>query len=495
MNQKQPQSCHSGCQTGALAQRLAIAGALLFPLSVAAESDAVDSLEKRVDELSRQLEQAKEELAAAKAEQQATGRQAVATEGEQAVETPAVVEEEGVAPAEEQVAAAAEPESTKIQFGPLTIGGAMRINYIRGDYVDTSDGPSRGGDGGNFELDTFRINMSLDHDEIIGKLEYRWYNGYNFLHTGWLGYELDAVSQIQVGVTRVPFGPGPYGVSQSWFFDQHYYVGLSDDMDFGVKYVTQRGNWDLDLAYFYSSEGNWNGASADSARYSYDAVKWTSALDQDGNVVSAPLNGYEERNQFNLRAIYNFDPFAIQTNLGFSLQYGQLNGKRADDGHHWAGSLHMVNQLGNFKLATQLTRYKIDIDDDNLLGTDELIPMGAYDFAWPVATKAWIPAVSLSYRYDTPRIGWLDYVLPYLEYSNIVKDEDDFNDSQMVTLGAAWASGGWYIYSDLVYSNGNYFVGDEGDNFSNIFAGVGDFGVDGNDRWNYRFNLNFGYYF
>ncbi len=160
-------------------------------------------------------------------------------------------------------------------------------------------------------------------------------------------------------MTRVPFGPGPYGVSQSWFFDQHYYVGLADDMDLGVKYVTKRGNWDLDLAYFVSSEGNWNGTSEDSARYSYDAVKWTSALDEDGNLVSAPVNGYEERNQFNLRAIYSFDDMAVPTDLGVSLQYGQLKGKRADDGHHWAASAHMVNQIGNFKLASQLTRYEI----------------------------------------------------------------------------------------------------------------------------------------
>ena len=121
--------------------------------------------------------------------------------------------------------------------------------------------------------------------------------------------------------------------------------------------------------------------------------------------------------------------------------------------------------------------------------------MGAFDFAWPVATKAWIPAVSLSYRIDTPGIAWLNHILPYLEYSSIVKDESDFKDSQMWTLGAAWAKGGWYIYSDMAYSNGNYFVGDDGDDYSNILQGVGDFGVDGNDKWNYRFNVNFGYYF
>jgi hypothetical protein len=488
-----------GSRTLLAAQVLGVTAGLVLPWAVEAEGKDVAALESRIDELTRQLEHARQELAAAQAEAKTAGEKTTAAEGEGVEQQTVVIDEtaaaEKTAAAEEQLAATSEPESTKIKLGPLSVGGAVRVNYIRGSYTDTGDGPSRGGDGGNFELDTYRINLSLDHAQTIGKLEYRWYNGYNFLHTGWLGHQFQDGGQLQVGVTRVPFGPGPYGVSQSWFFDQHYYVGLADDMDFGVKYLTRRGNWDLDLAYFYSSEGNWNGASADSARYSYDAVKWDYALDPDGNVISAPLNGYAERNQFNLRAIYNLDDSTVPTELGVSMQYGQLEGRRVDDGHHWAGSLHMINHFGGFVLASQLTRYQIHIDDNTPWGTDTLIPMGAYDFAWPVATKAWIPALSLSYRYDTPRIGWLDYVLPYLEYSSIIKDEDTFNDSQMLTLGAAWASGGWYIYSDLVYSNGNYFIGNDGDDYSNIFNGVGDFGVDGNDDWNYRFNINFGYYF
>lgn len=106
--------------------------------------------------------------------------------------------------------------------------------------------------------------------------------------------------------------------------------------------------------------------------------------------------------------------------------------------------------------------------------------------------QGWIPAVSISYLVETPQISWLDSVLPYVEYSSIVKDESDFNDSQMWVAGAAWARGGWYIYSDLAYSNGNYFVGNEAsgggmDDYGRI-DGVGDFGVNGNDKWNYRFN-------
>jgi hypothetical protein len=490
MNQLTPRTLRVPLQPPVTAPRLSqsllalsLAALVAGPSLATAASDPA-SLERRIAELQRQLDQAQAELAAAKAE------------------TAAAKEEAEVASA--ALAKAEPPQADKITLGPVTIGGAIRANYILGSYPGEGNGPSRGGNGGNFALDTFRINMDLKYDQLVGKFEYRWYDGYNFLHTGWLGWDFDNGSQLQVGVNRVPFGPGPYGVSQSWFFDQHYYVGLSDDMDLGIKYVTSLGNWDLDFAYYARSEWNGNGTSRDSTRYGYDAVVWDAAIADDGDVDFAALpNGYEERNQFNVRAIYNFDETAVDTALGVSLQYGQLKGRRADDGHHWAASVHMKNSWNNWLLATQLTRYQIDIDRDNLLNTDQLFPMGAYDFAWPVASDAWLPAISLSYLYETNRIPWLDSVRPYIEYSNIIKEERDFNDSQLAVIGAAWARGGWYIYTDLAFSDGNYFVGNENKDgvaepYTNIYSptgGVGDFGANANDHWNYRFNINFGYYF
>ena len=456
--------------------RRATVGALLAVCSPAALAD-VAALERRVDELTRELAAARAELAAA--------RDAGATADTIAdADVPTAAGDEGAA-----------GEGAEIRVGPVTIGGASRVNYVYGSYDGGGSGPSRGGNGGDVELDTIRVNAALEADRLTGRLEYRWYNGYNFVHTGWLGYEFDDVHELRAGVVRVPFGPGPYGVSQSWFFDQHYYVGLSDDPDLGVRYVGRFGSLALDLAWFARSEGNWNGASIDSARYGYDVVKWRSGLDDQGNVVQAANNGYEERNQFNLRAIYGLEQGAFASDLGVSLQYGGLDGKRADDGHHWAASAHAVNRYGNLTVAGQLTRYSIDGDSGSALGTDALVPMGAYDFAWPAATEAWLPAVSVSYRVDTPGLGWLDYVLPYAEYSNIMKREGDFNDSSLVTTGAAWANGGWYIYTEVALSDGNYFVGDRNDDYSNLFDGVGDFGANGNDQWQYRVNFNFGYYF
>ncbi|MBK1643635.1 hypothetical protein CKO25_02965 [Thiocapsa imhoffii] len=481
-------------------------GVLLVPMLsappsiVLGEASDVEELEQRVANLASQLAAAQRSLEAARA-----GRI------EDRVADDAVVSREMVAPGvvaeTDQALDESAPESTVFKIGPVTIGGAMRVNYVLGSYKipEINPGPNRGGRGGNIELDTFRINLALDYDNLIGRLEYRWYTAgsgksYNFLHTGWLGYRFADDSEIQLGVNRVPFGPGPYGVSQSWFFDQHYYVGLSDDMDLGIKYSTTIDRWLLDVAYYPMSEGSYFGRSLNSTRYSYDAVRWRETVDADGNVsFGVENNGYDERHQFNVRAIYQFDDTAVPTDLGVSLQYGRLKGQRANNGSHWAASVHMVNRIDQFTLASQLTRYEYDIDSDNPWGTAALIPMGAYDFAWPVASKAWIPAISISYLKETPQIPWLDSVLPYLEYSSIVKDESSFNDSQLWVAGAAWASGGWYIYSDFAYSNGNYFVGNRAagggmDDYSRI-DGVGDFGVNGNDKWNYRFNLNLGYYF
>ncbi len=433
----------------------ALAATLTLSLSAMAADQGAAALQARISELERQLAAARTELEQAKSAQLA---------------------------AEEKMAAANDLGPDKIEItdptgGTLKIGGAIRANYAVGDYGDATGGPSRAeGDYGDFSLDTFRVNLDYTNDAFLGKAEYRFYNGYNFVRTAWLGYDFDNGGQVQVGVNRVPFGPGPYGVSQSWFFDQHYYVGLSDDMDLGVKYTQPVGNWTFDVAYYYSDEGTGAGDSRDSARYSYD-------------VVNESGDGYEERNQFNARAIYSMKDVAVPTDLGVSLQYGQLSSEGPqDDGDQFAASVHMVNKWNNFTLATQLTRYEIDVDADQPLGTDKLVQFGAYDFPSTAATEAWIPAISLSYYHETPGLAWLDYVIPYVEYSAVVKDESDFNDSELVTLGAAWGRGGWYIYTDLAYSNGNEFVGGE--------TGFGDrLGANEDDDWQYRFNINFGYYF
>lgn len=354
--------------------------------------------------------------------------------------------------------------------GSLRVGGAVRVNYVSGDYPPNESGaPSRGGSGGNFELDTFRFNADFNSGPWSAKGEYRFYNGYNFIHTGWIGYQFDDSRSLQVGVNRVPFGAGPYGVSQSWFFDQHYYVGLADDMDLGVKYLLKQGDWSWDFGYYARDEYSWRGATSQSARYSYDVV------DETGS-------GFEERNQFNLRGIKNWERDSYSGAIGFSLQAGELNGNGGmEDGSHFGASLHSVTDLGNWKIGAQLSYYELD-------GVGDETTFGAYDFPNQVAAKAWVPAISVSYLVDTQAFEWLDSVRPYFEYSSIVKPADGYNDSEMVTFGTAFARGAWYVYLDWIWSNGNEFVGGE--------TPYGDrLGRNPYDEWQQRLNLNFGLYF
>ena len=379
----------------------------------------------------------------------------------------------------------------------IKVGGAMRVNYVYGSYGDADNPHRRGEKIGDVDLEIFRLNADLNYQNLTSRLEYRWYDAYSMIHTAWLGYNLGELGTVKAGIVRVPFGPSPYGVSSSWFFDQHFYVGLADDMDLGIRWSDTLGKLNLDVGYFLTSEFQTDGSSPASSRYSYDIVKWEEKADAKGKVKwGAGENGYDEQHQFNLRAIYALEGIA---DLGVSLQYGLLKSTGIDDdgANHYALSAHMKNSFSDFTLFSQFSYYAHNITDKTPWGTGDLIPMGAYDFAWPIASKGLIPALSLRYNgIDTSGISWIDSVMPYVEASTILKTVDDFNNSTLVTLGASWTVlSSLYVYSDLALSNGNFFVGNDGDVYDNIYEGVGDFGANGNDTWNWRVNFNFGYYF
>lgn len=372
-------------------------------------------------------------------------------------------------------------DATGIDVGTLTVGGCIRANYVYGSDYGDSAGPSRGDNGGDMELDVFRINLDWQKDDWLGKVEYRWYTGYNFFHTAWLGYNLGEAAQLQAGINRVPFGVGPYGASQSWFFDMNFYAGLSDDMDLGLKYSRTMGDLKFDLAYYLMAEPNGNGATEESARYAYDIV------DDDS------VNGqYEERNQFNGRLIYSFLADSVPTEFGVSIQVGQLvadSASAADDSWGYAAAVHSSSTYGDWKLMMQLTHYDYGADFNDPAASDDLITMGAYDYAAPVATAGTIPSAALGYTWTIDRYDWIDSITLFGEASAILKEGKanggaELNDSFMNTIGAIIASGGWYSSVEYANANGNYFVGPGGD-----------FGANDDDEWQSRFNINLGYYF
>ena len=429
-----------------------------------AAADDVEALRERIGELERELAETRRKLAASQAQTNAA-----------------------------QAAAADEPAARK---KPLTIGGALGVNYVYGDYRDNATRrPTRRGDKvGDVDLELLRFHADLEYDNFIGRAEYRFYDTYAMMHTAWLGYRSDDYGTFKAGIVRVPFGPGPWGVSTSWFFDQHYYVGLADDMDFGVRWSKSFGDLTADAAYYLADEGHWDGDTRDSARYSYDPVRWSKCADADGALSTCYRNGFEEEHQFNLRFLYATEGYG---KLGMSFQYGLLDGVNVKDrgADHFAVSAHADNSFGDFSLSSQITYYEYDVTDDTPWGTGDVIPMGAFDWAWPVASAGWIPAFSLRYNgIDTSGLAWLDGVTPFLEWSSIMKVKSGLNHSPMWTAGAVWEWGGLYVYSEAGFSKGNFFIGNEGDDYDNLY-GVNHVGANGNDRWHKRFNVNVRYYF
>ena len=166
---------------------------------------------------------------------------------------------------------------------PIKIGGAIGVTHAYGSY----DKDPRGEGIGGIDLDIFRLNVDLDYQNVIGRIEYRWYAEDNvgnddekysystdsMIHTAWLGYNLGDSGTLKAGIVRVPFGPTAYGVSSSWFFDQHFYVGLADDMDLGIRWSGSYDKLTLDVGYYLGSEPQTEGESLESSRYGYDVVR------------------------------------------------------------------------------------------------------------------------------------------------------------------------------------------------------------------------------
>ena len=377
--------------------------------------------------------------------------------------------------AEEGEDASSTPENS------ISVGGALRLNLFHKSWDDSNQDKF-----GDLDVDTFRLNLDAVVSGVKVSAEYRFYSGYHMLHHGYFGHSFDNGLELQLGINQVPFGIQPYA-SHSWFFDIGYYVGLEDDYDMGLKAIlpTSDDNLSVQLAFYKNDEGNFTGDSVDSARYSYDVVRSNPAELGYVGVVNPRTN--EETNQFNARVAYTFEHDSGSTSeLGFSGQYGQLyNGSTEDSGDHWAAAVHLNGTYGAWNLMLQATAY--EYSPKNPVGVDDsFVVMGAYDFPYKVASEAQVYQANLSY---TVPISWgpISSLTFYNDYSTLVKDNDQFEDSSQNVLGVLLAGGPYYIYVDAAFGENHSWLGG---NYGNSFAEG-----DPNADWEMRFNVNFGYYF
>lgn len=399
------------------------------------------------------------------------------------------------------------PLSAFAQDG-FDVGGAVRFNYRYMDWEDEGYARINKAQGGELLLDTYRINVDGTAGDIDLSLEYRFYSGYHMLHHGYMGYDFNDATSMQIGVHQVPFGIQPWA-SHNWFFSLAYYLGLEDDYDAGIKFMHKMDNGlDLQLAYYKNDEGNYTGASDNSSRYSYDIVDETFFGMQSNN---------RESHQFNARLAYTMTRDDFSAEFGISGQYGMLFNEALDrierdtslsndydgDTDAWGDHMAVGGHINATYKAFNLMLFGIYVEHNpNVVMADamdstleaggavapdfdeELVVFGAYDFPYPVASKGVLVAIQPAY---TVPVNWgpISSLQFYNDFSMYMKDNDGFEDSYHNVTGVLIVAGNVYTYVDVAQGKNNPWLGQ----FTGLGAGVKD------AEWKMRFNINMGYYF
>lgn len=359
----------------------------------------------------------------------------------------------------------AHAQSTK-EMPRLKFNGFLRFNY---NYSDWKEGSKKRW--GDFGYDLFKLGVAGSYKKILLDVDFRFYakaSGGAMLKSGWLGYQFDEKQQLQVGLTRVPFGIQPYG-AHNYFFQISYYLGLEDDSDMGIKYMYTGDKWEYALAFFKNSEEELFGSDTETAgdRYSYDVA-----------------GRNKEVNQFNGQVFYNWGS-DVRQKLGASAEFGMLyNLDTEKNGTHYAFAVHHELYWRGLSVKTQLATYAKN--PKNAPGEDrDLIIMTAFNAPYEVAAKANIYSIGIGYKIPFTK-GIVNSIQFYNDFGWQQKWSKKFNDSFQNVTGCLITAGPVLAYIDYAQGLHQPWFGPDWNAFG---AGTG------SNSWHARLNVSLGYYF
>lgn len=350
----------------------------------------------------------------------------------------------------------------------ISFGGAVRFQYVLADYDEGQK--NRGGD---MQFDIFRLNFDGEINGAILSAEYRWFEYMDALRHAYFGYNFTDEWQGQVGVVIQPWGVMPYN-SHSYFFSTNFYLGFEDNPGTGVKVTRRSGNWDLDFAFILNDElGGSTGdvrSRADSYNYNVTGIR---LIGED--IYADPEFTASENNTLIARVAHKWDMDGDLFELGVSGQYGDIDDGTGSVGTKTALGVHAMYNVGRWEFHGQWTYYDYDLDILN-----EGIVVGAYAYYDTIPTRADIFTGNIAYNYPF-EWGPIES-LQFYNNTSLVGNKRTYSEPTIMNvLGMAVAAGGIYTYVDLVTAKNQPFV-------NGSIVGQ-------SDRWNTRFNINFGYYF
>ncbi|KGI78686.1 hypothetical protein [Oleiagrimonas soli] len=410
----------------------------------------IRAMQKQIDRLQKQLDDMRAQQAATQ-QQSSDTRKKLDTLAEDSKKTQAKV-----------------AKVEKKKKNGITVGGAMRFQYSYEDYNKSN--VHRTGDA---DFDIFRLNFRGKVDDIELQAEWRWFQYMSAVKYAWLGYDFSKHQQLQVGLTRIPFGNQPYN-SHNYFFSSNYYLGLEDTYHMGVEYVYSGDPWNVQLAFFKNDGmGGIDGyVSNRSDSYSYNVVGVRGAGE---GIYDDPQHPIASANTAAARVAYTFTPNDdLKVELGASGLHGGLEGPASSVGSYSAYALHMNTTYKRWNLQAQASRYDYNVD-----GGGDLLAVGAYAFYDSIPAKA--DSYTFNVKYHQP-VRWgpikgLDF---YNDYSLITNKSGMLPSTFMNILGVGVSAGDLYTYFDFVTARNQPFIGGS---------------MAGDGKVEHRFNVNFGFYF
>jgi hypothetical protein len=370
---------------------------------------------------------------------------------------------------------------------PLSIGGAVRFNYVYKSWQTDHKN-------GFFGLDTARLDVNYDDGQVIGSAQYRYNNfpkgqgdySQHFLHHGWVGMRFADKSAIHVGLDKIPFGLQPFA-SNNFYESIAFYTGFEDTYDLGVTYLSRPGPIEWQLG-FYPRDGGSYGGSSNTAK---DSISYSFNIVHDDNVqVYGTGQTDSERNTVVARMAWHLDGTPKQE-IGISGLTGEIDNGAGADSRRNAFAVHYKGTFGPVNVMLQAMRYNYQTKHSAAqtyggLDPNSFVMLGAFGYPYPVASKGDIYIANVSY--DIPgSIGPFTGFKVYNDYSILKKRVGNYKDSLQNVTGMSFSSGKWYFYADFMLGKHQPYMTPD-------FGGLASTPAK-HDRFTRRVNLQAGYYF
>ena len=411
---------------------MGVTGTLAFAAPALAQQDT-EAMQRQLDALRAQVERMEQQLNAQQSTATADSDQASSQTRDLAKENRSLIE--------------------SIQDSQFS--GTLQLKGVYNDWDQVDKDTA-----GDMNFGKFTLGVNGQHDDFLYAFEYRFYDGYQFLKKGWMGYQASENDTVKVGLVQTPFGNMDYGYL-GWYGNLPYIAGFNDNQNAGIKWDHTQGAWDTSLAFFKSDQ-------LGDGHEHYGA-----------NAIGGSAQGNTEENQLAGRVAYTFgEGTDYTTEINFSAKGGQLYNKQTNEsGSNWQAAVGLNGSYGNWYTLLQATAYEYDAENpaESESGiSDNVLQIGAFNYTYLIPAKGQTYSASVAYSMD---VNWgdIDNLYFYNDFSYISPNGDyspteggfgaNVDDPMLNDLGMKVTAGPYYAWFSVISGKNalNYFGPVDGD--------------------------------